>query len=110
IRQLGRRVIAASILFVLVGTLIALVLARTTTRPLARLAETARSLEGGRFDAPVPIAGPSEVRQLGRALSAMAKSVGELVQREHDARLDAESANRTKDEFLAMLSHELRTP
>jgi PAS domain S-box-containing protein len=35
---------------------------------------------------------------------------GELLLREQKARADAESANRRKDQFLAVLSHELRTP
>ncbi len=110
IRELGRQFVLGSIVFITLGGIIAVVIARTATKPIARLAVAARELEAGRFDQPVPIAGPLEVQQLGRALSSMSRSVGDLVQREHDARLEAEAANRTKDDFLAMLSHELRTP
>src|SRR4029453_9791236 len=37
-------------------------------------------------------------------------AIGELLQRERDARREAETLNRVKDDFLAMLSHELRNP
>src|SRR5262249_26286650 len=80
------------------------------TGPIDRLVASAQALAAGDFGQPISVAGSSEVRQLGEAFSAMAASIGDLVRREHKARLDAEAANRTKDGFPAMLSHELRTP
>ncbi|MFN7914999.1 MAG: ATP-binding protein [Vicinamibacterales bacterium] len=110
ITRLGRLLAYSSALVVLFGGVVSVVLASVATRSLKRLAGAARRLGEGRFDTPIPAEGPSEVHQLGRTLSAMAASIGQLVQREQHARHEAEAANRTKDQFLATLSHELRTP
>ena len=96
--------------FVLAGAILSLVAAHWISSPLRRLVMSARQLQTGRFDRPIPLAGPSEVRALGRAFNAMGNDLAELVAKEQAARRDAEAANQSKDDFLATVSHELRTP
>jgi signal transduction histidine kinase/ActR/RegA family two-component response regulator len=108
--RLRRELFISGAWFVLAGVIVSLVAAQWIAAPVRRLALSARKLQTGRFDRPIPLSGPSEVRALGRAFNAMGNDLAELVAKEQAARREAEAANRSKDEFLATVSHELRTP
>lgn len=96
--------------------------ARRITRPLRELTVASESLVGGTNDAPA--AGADEIVRLRTAFGRMAERVQEsqrrleakvlelreATSREQTARTAAEDANSRKDEFLAMLAHELRNP
>jgi signal transduction histidine kinase/ActR/RegA family two-component response regulator len=110
LRRLATMMLYAAAVLGLLGGIASAIVAGLVTRPIHRLAAAARSLADGNLDAPVPVAGASEVRQLSKTLSNMATSIRDLVHREQSLRMEAEAASRTKDDFLATLSHELRTP
>ena len=112
----------------LIITTIALVIglwvARRLSNPLTALAYATDQFATGDTQAPLPQSTITEMAHLSHAFAAMRDRLSQrtierdqmeqerenLLQRERIARKEAETANRVKDEFLAVLSHELRSP
>ena len=104
------------LLSIALGVLAALLMARGISTPMRMLREAAQAL-GRRHPVWPPATPILEIREVGSALGAAAEERAQyeaererLLQREQAARASAEAASRAKDEFLAMLGHELRNP
>ena len=98
--------------------------ARRLSHSIALAARSAKALERDEVIAACEASGVVEVDQVQAAIAAAAAVVriekhsrqlaederANLFERERQARTIAEQQNRSKDEFLAMLGHELRNP
>lgn len=94
---------------VILGLLAAGRVGHTIVRPVRELESSAASV--GRGEAPrIPQTRLPEVRGVGEALVSAHQQRERALERERDARRVAENASKAKDEFLAMLGHELRNP
>lgn len=95
-----RRGIAALVgigaLALLIGLGVAWILAGSLSKPLLRLAATARKVEGGDLEARAEETGPTETREVAVAFNEMTTRLGAVL-----------AAQR---EFVANASHQLRTP
>ncbi|MGZ5202621.1 MAG: hybrid sensor histidine kinase/response regulator, partial [Telluria sp.] len=111
------RLLALSIaLAALLGVAAALMFTRSITRPMLELRAAADA--AGRGETPaMPDTDIPEIRHVAEAIvhahrerERLLASEREAHQLEREARQAAEQANHAKDEFLAMLGHELRNP
>lgn len=118
---------AFSLLLLAVGALVSFILIRRVTRPLAQLTRASEAMAGGDYSTRVGDAGAhgdDEVTRLATAFNGMAEEVAaahaklagqvdeatRLASALEESRLVAVSASRAKSNFLATISHELRTP
>jgi signal transduction histidine kinase len=79
-----------------VAMLLVLLVSRSLTKPLAQLAGAAEDIAAGNYSRRVGIRGRDEIGTLGAAFDRMAEAV--------------ERARSVQREFLANVSHELKTP
>lgn len=117
-----------SLLLLAAGATASFVIIRRVTRPLAQLTEASEAMASGdystRIGAPVSPESGDEVTRLAIAFDRMAGEVAaahtklagrvdeatRLAGALEESRLVAVSASRAKSNFLATISHELRTP
>jgi signal transduction histidine kinase len=108
------KIVALEILVGIVATGIGLVaayfLARSFTRPIRELAQAAARITAGDYGTVVPVKSGDEFGTLSASFNEMTAAIQIRRGQREQAEESLREADRRKDEFLAMLGHELRNP
>lgn len=94
--QLASRLLFAGAVAVVAATIVALLVANSFYRPIRRLTDASERMARGDYDQRVPVAGPTELRELALSFNQMASEV--------------QRSRAVLRDFVADVSHELRTP
>jgi len=94
--DLVRYACVAGVLAMIIGSFLALVIARTQSRPLKQINDAVTAFAGGDFERRVEIKGDSEMARLGASFNQMAEEISNL--------------DESRKNFVANVSHELRSP
>lgn len=97
-------------LLILAGTVMAAWLSRLETRPLATLRRAAVAMAAGDYEQVVPAAGAEETAALADAFNLMATRISGAHATLAEQNAALQRANDAKARFLAVMSHEMRTP
>ena len=115
---------SGALFFSLIGFVVSVFLGRTWSKPIQLLSSLTAKVGRGEYDFVIPVHRTDELGQLADAFAGMVKNLKELREKEIDqarriqqSNADLQStnselvkANKAKDEFLSIMSHELKTP
>src|SRR5581483_4726334 len=94
--QVARRLGLAGLISLVASVTVAMLLARSISKPLATITRASEAMARGDYNQRIPTRGHDEIARLATAFNLMAEQVAK--------------SNRTLRAFLADVSHELRTP
>lgn len=95
-RNLLPPLLQAGVVALVLSVLLALLVSRSVSKPLRRVADAAKAITRGEVGARAPVSGPNEVRGLAQSFNVMVDQV--------------EAAQQSQRDFVANVSHELKTP
>ncbi len=94
----------------LISLLIGYYLSRHITNPLAAIITRVKAISKGHYSQSRVITVSGEIGELANNIEQMASNLDDHILELTCARENAETANAEKTEFLALISHEVRTP
>lgn len=112
-----KQVIITSLVFVVLGSIMAFFIAKTITDPISRLTIATKDIGAGKLDHKVNVKSNDEIGYLADNFNMMAKQLKdnlEALAESHDrlslANAELMELDRLKSNFIANVSHELKTP